>query len=170
MFDVLEESYTEDVIPFSTKEAMCCRSSGAMNVNLIPIPNTVLSSMMEFPDQTLSPYTAMNLSPVGSSAIAKLFSSAGSSGQKMKTPSTLISLVIPSMVPLRVFTAAGHSTSILGCSRFSILITVRAGATSPPLPLSDDFQIRKGRSLAVCNRQVVGISGCSPNRRCDHRL
>lgn len=139
-------------------------------MNLIPIPNTVLSSMMEFPDQTLSPNTEMNLSPVGSSEIAKLFSSSGSSGQKMKTPSTLISLVIPSMVPFRVFTAAGHSRSILGCNRFSILITVRAGATSPPLPLSDDFQIQQGRSLVVGNRQVVGISDCSPNRRCDHRL
>ena len=113
-------------------------------MNLMPIPNTVVSSMLKLPDQTLSPNTEMNLFPEGSSAIAKLFSSSGSSGQKMKTPSTLISLVIPSIVPCRVFTAAGYSTSILGCSRFSILITVRAGATSPPLPLADGFQIQIG--------------------------
>jgi len=148
---------------------MYCRSSGAMNVNLIPIPNTVLSPMLKLPDQTLSPNTEKNLSSEGSSAIAKLFSSSSSSGQKMKTPSTLISLVIPSIVPCRVFTAAGHSTSTLGCSRFSILITVGAGATSPPLPLSDEFRIQKDCSLVVGNRQVVGISGCSPNRKYGHR-
>ena len=84
---------------FSTTEAMYCWSSGDRWINRTPIPNTGLLSMLKVSDQTLLPTTEIERSSEGLRRIGKFTPNSGFSDKNMNTPSTLMSLVSPSMEP-----------------------------------------------------------------------
>ena len=103
---------------------MYCRSSGAIAMNLMSIPNTALSSMSTLSDQTNLAITGLDLVPGGLRTILKFCPSSGSMGEKTQAPSTLISFVFPVIEPWKVLMKAYQLTRILGWSRVSISITV----------------------------------------------
>ncbi len=100
------------------------RSSGDIAMNLMPIPNTVLSSMSKLSDHTNLAITGMDFAPGGLRTMVKLCPSSGSMGEKIQAPSTLISIVFLVIEPWKVLTKAYQLTGILGWSRVSISITV----------------------------------------------
>ena len=79
----------------STKATMYCRSSGAVAMNLMPIPNTALSSMSQLSDHDNLAITGMDFAPGGLRTMVKPCCSSGSMGDNIQAPSTLISFVFP---------------------------------------------------------------------------
>jgi uncharacterized membrane protein HdeD (DUF308 family) len=103
---------------------MYFRSSGEIAMNLMPIPNTALASMSQLSDYTNLAITGIDFAPGGLRIMVKLCPRSGSMGEMIQAPSTLISFVLPVIVPWEVLMKAYHLTWILGWSRVSISITV----------------------------------------------
>jgi hypothetical protein len=103
---------------------MYCRSSGAIAMNLMPIPNTALSSMSKLSDHTNLAITGMDFAPGGLRTTVELCPRSGSMGERIQAPSTLISCVFLIIGPWKVSMKAYQLIRILGLSRVSISITV----------------------------------------------
>ena len=63
---------------------MYCRFSGDIAMNLMPIPNTALSSMSKLSDHTNLAITGMDFAPGGLRTMVKLCPSSGPWGKKYK--------------------------------------------------------------------------------------